>query len=184
YRWTASFLDTLQIEGATLAGISIGGTIALVLAARQHPRIARVVAINPYDYPPDGGIRCSSLTARVILGPSSVPLLGSTLMRLRSRFVSDRIMTGGVVSAEALPAALKRELYDVGSRPGHYQAFLSLLSHERGWSHAKAEYPRIRVPTLLVYGEHDWAPERRRKEVRRLIPDVAAVSLDGGHFLS
>src|SRR5262249_47030106 len=184
YGWTASFLDALQIEDATLAGMSIGGTIALVLAARLHPRISRVVAVNPYDYAPDGGIRHSSLAARAILGPSGAPILGSTLMRLRSRFVSDRIMEGGVVSADALPIELKQELYDVGARPGHYQAFLSLLSCERRWSQAKQQYPHIRVPTLLVYGEQDWAPERKREEDRRLIPAVTVASLNGGHFLS
>jgi pimeloyl-ACP methyl ester carboxylesterase len=184
YRWTAAFLDELHIEHVTLAGLSIGGTIALVLAARQHPRVARVVAINPYDYPPAGGIRHSSLMARMILGPAAVPLVGSTLMRLRNRFISDRIMEGGVACASSLSAELKKELYEAGARPGHYRGFLSLLAHEAHWSQAKEEYPRIRVPTLLVYGDQDWAPERLREDDRRRIPDVTATSLHGGHFLS
>jgi pimeloyl-ACP methyl ester carboxylesterase len=33
YRWTAQFLDELKVEQTCLAGISIGGTIALVMAA-------------------------------------------------------------------------------------------------------------------------------------------------------
>src|SRR5262249_52569634 len=39
YRWGGAFLEALDIRDATVAGISIGGTIALVLAARQNPRI-------------------------------------------------------------------------------------------------------------------------------------------------
>lgn len=152
YRWTADFLERLDIRQASLAGISIGGTISLILAARDNPRIARVISINPYDYPPAGGIRKSSLMARLILGPSAVPVLGATLMRLRNRFVSDRIMEGGVASPEALAAGLNKELYEVGARPGHYQGFLSLLANERRWSEARAEYPHIRIPTLLIYG--------------------------------
>lgn len=184
YGWTASFLDALRIEGATLAGISIGGTIALILAARKHRRVARIVAINPYDYPPQGGIRRSSLMARVILGPSGIPILGATLMRLRTRFVSDRIMEGGVAEAASIPAELKRELHQVGTRAGHYRGFLSLLAQEHLWSRAKAEYSCIRMPVLLVYGKWDWAPERMREEDRQLIPNVVAMSLKGGHFLS
>ena len=184
YRWTASFIDALEIDEVTLVGISIGGTIALVLAAREHPRIARVVAINPYDYPPLGGIRHSSLAARVILGPASVPILGATLMRLRTRLVSDWIMEGGVTNADSLGSELKEELYEVGARAGHYKAFLSLLAHERLWSHAKEEYPRVKVPTLLVYGSRDWAPERMRRDVRQRIPAASSVDLNGGHFLS
>jgi pimeloyl-ACP methyl ester carboxylesterase len=184
YRWAAAFLDELHIERATVAGLSIGGTIALVLAARRHPRVARVVAINPYDYPPDGGIRHSSLMARVILGPAGVPLLGSTLMRLRNRFVSDRIMEGAVACATSLSPELKKELYEVGARLGHHQGFLRLLSNERRWSQARDEYPRIGVPSLLVYGDQDWAPERVREIDRRCIPGVKTTCLAGGHFLS
>jgi pimeloyl-ACP methyl ester carboxylesterase len=184
YRWTAAFLDRMRLERATLAGVSIGGTAALVMAARRHPRVARVIAVNPYDYPPDGGIRHSSFMARIILGPAGVPILGPTLMRLRSRIVSDRIMEGGVASSAALPAVLKREMYEVGARPGHYQAFLKLLSHEREWARARAEYPRIMLPVLLVYGDQDWAPTRVRAEEAALIPAVTATTLSGGHFLT
>jgi pimeloyl-ACP methyl ester carboxylesterase len=184
YRWTAALLDTLGIDRATVAGVSIGGTIALVLAARGNRRIERVVAINPYDYWPAGGIRKSSLMARLILGPSGVPVLGATLMRLRVSFVSDRIMEGGVASAADLPPELKREFYDVGARPGHYQGFLNLLAHERGWPDARNEYPRIAVPTLLVYGDRDWAPAAMRERDRALIPNVTMTTVsDGGHFL-
>ena len=185
YRWTAAFLDRLGIEQTCLAGISIGGTIALVLAARQNARISRVMSINPYDYWPAGGIRKSSLMASLILGPANVPVLGATLMRLRNRFVSDRIMEGGVATRKALPLELNRELYDVGARPGHYQGFLNLLLHERLWADARNEYPRIKVPTLLVYGDQDWAPEAMRERERALIPGVSMTTLSGGgHFLS
>ncbi len=185
YRWTAALLDRLGIEQACVAGISIGGTIALVLAARQNARISRVISINPYDYWPSGGIRKSSLLASLILGPSGVPILGATLMRLRNRFVSDRIMEGGIASTDNWSPDLNKELYDVGARPGHYQGFLNLLSHERRWPDARNEYPRIKIPTLLVYGEQDWAPNPMRERDRALIPGVSMTTISqGGHFLS
>lgn len=188
YQWTAAFLDALGIEQASVVGISIGGTISLVLAARGNPRIARTVAVNPYDYPPAGGVRKSSLMARLILGPAGVPILGTTLMRLRNRFVFDRIMEGGVASAEALSTGLRQEFYDVGARRGHYQGFLSLLKHETRWSQARNEYPRIRIPTLVIYGEHDWAPLPERERNRALLASTASAAVatvgNGGHFLS
>jgi pimeloyl-ACP methyl ester carboxylesterase len=185
YQWTEAFLETVDIDEACVVGLSIGGTIALVLAARQNPRVTRVIAINPYDYPPAGGIRSSSLVARLILGPAGVPILGATLMRLRNRFVSDTIMSGGVASADALSPELGAELYEVGERPGHYQAFLNLLAHEQRWSEARKSYPQIRVPTLLIYGEQDWAPLAQRERTGALIPDVVVKTVaDGSHFLS
>ena len=185
YQWTEAFLETVDIDKASVAGVSIGGTIALVLAARQNPRVARVIAINPYDYPPAGGIRSSSLMARLILGPAGVPTLGPTLMRLRNPFVSDAIMTGGVSSADAISPELRAELYEVGERRGHYQAFLSLLAHERRWSEARSLYAQIRVPTLLIYGEQDWAPVAERERTGGLITGVVMTTVAGGsHFLS
>jgi pimeloyl-ACP methyl ester carboxylesterase len=184
YRWTADILDALEIEQACLAGVSIGGTSSLVLAARGNPRITRVVAINPYDYWPAGGIRKSSLMARLILGPAGVPILGATLMRLRNVFVSDLIMEGGVATPESLPVNLRRELYVVGNRPGQYQGFLSLLAHEREWPRARSEYSGIAVPTLLIYGEQDWAPHSAREIERTLLPNAVKVMVSGGgHFL-
>jgi pimeloyl-ACP methyl ester carboxylesterase len=185
YQWIEEFLETVDIDEACVVGLSIGGTIALVLAARLNPRVTRVIAINPYDYPPAGGIRSSSLIARLILGPAGVPILGATLMRLRNRFVSDAIMTGGVASADAMSPELRAELYEVGERRGHYQAFLSLLAHERRWSEARSLYAQIRVPTLLIYGEQDWAPVAERERTGGLIPDVMVTTVRGGsHFLS
>jgi pimeloyl-ACP methyl ester carboxylesterase len=185
YRWAEKFLETLDIDDATVAGVSIGGTIALVLAARQNPRVTRVIAINPYDYAPNGGVRKSSAVARLVLTPAGVPILGATLMRMRNKVVSDAIMAGGVVSAEALTPELKAELHEVGERRGHYQAFLSLLSHERQWAEARNFYPKIKIPTLLIYGEQDWAPAAQRERTAGLIPKVKVKTIgNGGHFLS
>src|SRR5262249_8414674 len=69
YQWTAAYLDKLDIRRAAIVGISIGGTLSLMLAARQNPRVARVIAVNPYDYWPAGGIRKSSLAARLVFTP-------------------------------------------------------------------------------------------------------------------
>jgi|ERR1700686_84270 pimeloyl-ACP methyl ester carboxylesterase len=185
YQWTEKFLETVDINDATVAGVSIGGTIALVLAARQNPRVARVIAINPYDYPPDGGVRSSSLVARLVLGPAGIPILGATFMRLRNRLVFAKIMAGGVASVDAISPELGAALYESGERRGHYQAFLKLLSHEHEWSKARSIYPKITVPTLLIYGEQDWAPVAQRERTASLIPGVVVVTVgNGSHFLS
>ena len=185
YKWTAAFLDTLDIKQATVVGVSIGATIALVLAARDNPRVTRVIAVNPYDYgPAAGGVRKSSLTARLVLSFAEVPILGATFMRLRNRLVSDRILKGGLTSPEALPDAFANEFYEIGNRTGHYHGFLNLLAHERLWPLARKEYLNIPVPVLLVYGDEDWAPRTERERTRSLIPNVAFETVRrGNHFL-
>jgi pimeloyl-ACP methyl ester carboxylesterase len=61
------FLEALDLRDVTLAGVSIGGSIALILASRNNPRVSRVVAVNPYDYARGRGIARSSLLARVVV---------------------------------------------------------------------------------------------------------------------
>src|SRR3989442_6788670 len=62
----AQFLDQLDIRDAVIVGESIGGTIALVLAARHNARVRAVVAINPYDYDGGGGIPKNALLAKIL----------------------------------------------------------------------------------------------------------------------
>ena len=55
------FFEKLNLRDVTLAGVSIGGSIALIIAARRNARVARVIAINPYDYAKGRGMARSSL---------------------------------------------------------------------------------------------------------------------------
>jgi pimeloyl-ACP methyl ester carboxylesterase len=179
------FLERLGIERATVVGESIGGSIALLLAARQHSGVERVVAINPYDYDRGRGIRRSSPLANLLFAASPVPLLGGMVMRFRTAVVERRILRGGVHGADALPPALADEMYAVGNRRGHYRAFLSLIRHWPAWESARAEYPAIGRPVLLLYGEHDWSRPAEREADRRDIPGARLRTIPGaGHFLS
>ena len=181
----AGFLDRLDIEDATLVGESIGGTIALLLAARGNRRIRRVVAINPYDYDAGRGLRRSSILANALLGLSGVPILGPTMMRLRQFPIEKRIFEGGVAQKESLPLPLAREMYRVGNRPGHRRAFMSLVHHWPSWERARAEYGNIDRPVLLLYGDSDWSRPNEREANARAIPGAEYhVVKEAGHFLS
>jgi pimeloyl-ACP methyl ester carboxylesterase len=180
-----AFLDELDITDAVLAGESIGGTIALLQAARHNPRVRAVVAVNPYDYDAGRGIRRSSALANVIFGVNNVPVLGSTVARLRQHFVVKRILQGGVFSRDSLPDSLETEMYQVGNRRGHYQAFISLVRHFPEWERARDEYSEIECPVTLVYGDHDWSRENERDTAHELIRGSSLrVVPNAGHFLS
>jgi len=181
----ARFLDQLDIRDAVIVGESIGGSIALLLAARHNPRVRAVVAINPYDYDGGRGIRRSSVLANILFGLNNVPVLGSTVTRLRLYPIVKRVLEGGVYRRGALPATLARELYRVGNRRGHYRALMSLVRHWRSWERARVEYSSIDVPTLLIYGDHDWSRGDERQSDRQAIPGAELrIIKDAGHFLS
>ena len=181
----ARFLEQLDIRDAVIVGESIGGSIALLLAARHNPRVRAVVAINPYDYDGGRGIRRSSVLANILFGLNNVPVLGSTVTRLRLYPIVKRVLEGGVYRRGALPATLARELYRVGNRRGHYRALMSLVRHWDSWERARAEYSSIDVPTLLIYGDHDWSRVGERESDRQIIAGAELrIIKDAGHFLS
>jgi len=131
------FLDGLDLRDDTLAGVSIGGSISLILAARNNPRVSRVVAINPYDYAKGRGMARSSFLARLVVGLSDIPVLGETVMRLRAFFVMKSVLEGGVSEPRHIPQELIKEVYLVGNRRGHYRAFISLLRNVETWETGK-----------------------------------------------
>ena len=178
------FLNRLELRNVTLAGVSIGGSIALLVAARQNPRVSRVVAINPYDYARGRGLARSSVFGWLITHASLVPVLGETVMRLRSLPIMKAVLRGGVAGAQNISVELMKEMYVAGNRAGHYRAFLSLIRHSDSWEAATKEYARIAIPVLLVWGERDWARPSERERDRGLIPNAREVTVAcGGHFL-
>ena len=164
--------------------MSIGGSLALILAARHNPRVARVIAINPYDYAKGRGMARSSLAGWLVTYASLVPFAGETVNRLRNFLIVSAVFHGGVADANAIPPALMKEMYEVGSRPGHYRAFISLLRNAASWEAAAKDYGRIAIPVLLVWGDRDWATAEEREHDRKRIPGVEMTTLEaGGHFL-
>ncbi|MFQ5804485.1 MAG: alpha/beta fold hydrolase, partial [Candidatus Methylomirabilales bacterium] len=181
----ARFLEQMNIQHAIVAGESIGGSISLVLAARHNPRVKQVIAINAYDYDAGRGIMRGSPVAKLLFSLNSVPILGSTFWRLRQYLVFKLIIEGGVVHKNSLPSALLREMNEVGNRPYHYLAFMSLVRHWAGWEDARGEYPKIAVPVMLVYSERDWSRPDEREANHRAIPGgQKTIVKDAGHFLS
>ena len=181
----AEFLDRLNIEDALLAGESIGGTIALLLAARHSPRVRGVVAVNPYDYDRGRGLRRSSALANLFIGMSSVPLIGGAMGRMQPYPAVKRILQGGVYRKDAFPSALLRELHAAGTAPGHARAFMQLVRHWPSWEQARAEYVNIALPVLLLYGDHDWSRDAEREADHAAIPGSRMrVVKDAGHFLA
>jgi pimeloyl-ACP methyl ester carboxylesterase len=179
------FLEKLDLRDVTLAGVSIGGAIPLIIAARHNPRIARVVAVNPYDYAKGRGMARSSFLGWIITYASLVPVVGETVMRLRNFIIKKLILQGGVADPKSIPPPLLKEMYLVGNRPGHYRAFLSLLRNGASWEAATKDYSRIKVPVLLVWGDKDWARRPEREHDRALIPGAQMMTVrGGGHFMA
>jgi pimeloyl-ACP methyl ester carboxylesterase len=62
---------------------------------------------------------------------------------------------------------------------------MSLVRHWPDWERARAEYPSINRPRLLIYGDHDWSRAEERAADQRAIPGAQLrVIENAGHFLA
>jgi hypothetical protein len=102
--------------------------------------VARVIAINPYDYAKGRGMARSSVFGWLVTYAALLPVVGETVMRLRNSLIMGAVLRGGVADAGSIPPALMKEMYLVGNRPGHYRAFLSLLRNAASWETATKDY--------------------------------------------
>ena len=132
------FLDKLDLKNVTLAGISIGGVIPLIVAANHNPRVKRVFAINPYDYAHGMGIARGNGWAWLTFNLARVPVLGETVMRLRNRFIEQRILEGGVANPKAITPGFGAQVRASGLRQGHYRSSTSFATHKCGMRRGSA----------------------------------------------
>src|SRR5215813_11142863 len=135
------FLDALELRNVILCGVSIGGSIALITAGRNNARVARVIAVNPYDYARGRGMARSSPLGWMITWTSQVAFLGGVVMRLRNFIIMKAVLHGGVAIPGSIRPALLREMYEVGNRRGHYRGFINLLRNSASWEEATGIYP-------------------------------------------
>jgi pimeloyl-ACP methyl ester carboxylesterase len=179
------FIEQLNLTDVTLVGESIGGALALTVAAAIPQRVKRVFAINPYDYETryGDGIRRGNWFANFIIGSLQIPILGAFNASLENKMVLGKIMGGGYHDPRKLPSDLLTELDQVAHRPGYKRAARKVLAGWRSWSKAREQYRLISAPVTLIYGDSDWSRPNERERTRALLPNARLVTLmDTGHF--
>src|SRR5262245_34580154 len=97
------FLDALDLNGVTLAGVSIGANIALIIAARRNRRVVRIIPINPYDYDRGKGMAWASLPMRVVIRLTDGPVVGEIVITADNRVPRRAALT----PPSALPARIQ-----------------------------------------------------------------------------
>jgi len=158
------FLDQLDLSGVHLVGSSLGGWIAAEAAVRNATRLASLTLIGA------AGIHVKDV-AQVD------SFLSNDEQRIRDLFYDQEL-------AEAVIAGSQRpELEDAALKNRMTTAKLSWQPrnhdpHLCKWLH------RIKVPTLLVWGDHDRLfPKDYAFAFQRLIPGAKAVIIaDCGHL--
>jgi pimeloyl-ACP methyl ester carboxylesterase len=175
------FVDTLDLEDATLAGESMGATVSLTASTQLEQRVRRVVAFNPYDY--SIGVGRANAVAAAYIGAARLPLVGGVVTRMENKPVLGVVLRGGLHDHGKLPAHYLAELRRVGRRSGYARVAREVYRNLESMIAARALYDRVTVPVTLVYGEHDWSrlPEREANIAR--LRGARSISLrHTGHF--
>jgi pimeloyl-ACP methyl ester carboxylesterase len=172
-------VEALGLRRFAIGGESIGGSLALTVAATLPNQVTRVYSLSPYDYGArfGGGIRRSRNGNLIVLfkifGPSTIEL--KPILRL--------VLDGGFATGAFAPEHLFDELVRTGNQRGYRRAEYQLHKHWKSWLDAKATYPNVKAPITLLYGARDWSRPAEREHNRRVLSPAHFVILeDTGHF--
>ncbi|MDG4826540.1 alpha/beta fold hydrolase [Asanoa sp. WMMD1127] len=172
----ASFITSLGLARETLphvAGNSLGGAIALELAAAGH--VASATALSPAGFASAGQLRyaVAVLTAHRLVSRLPTPLVRAVLRspRLRAAAFGMLLSRPGQITVERAVAdslALR-----------HGPAFRSVARASRGYAFTGAPT----VPVTIAWGTRDLILRPRQAAVaRRGLPNATHVDLPGcGH---
>jgi pimeloyl-ACP methyl ester carboxylesterase len=110
-------VEDLDLSDLTLAGESMGATLALTGSVDLGDRVRRVVAFNTYDFA--DGVKRANLLARFSVWNIRLPAWGPIGARLENRQILGHILRGGLHDPSRLPDHYLDELRRVGRRPGY-----------------------------------------------------------------
>ncbi len=179
-----AFIEKLNLNDVTLVGESIGGVIALTVAARLPARVKKVIASNPYDYETryGDGVRRGNFIANFIIGNFSIPIYGAIFAAFENKIILGLVLAGGLKQKPKMPNDLLTEFNKVGFRKGYRYVERKTFAGWQSWPSARALYPSIKVPVKLVYGEYDWSTlEERERTAQALSVELITIK-DTGHF--
>ncbi|HVJ51552.1 MAG TPA: alpha/beta fold hydrolase [Aliidongia sp.] len=178
-----NFIERLDLRDVTLAGESMGATLALTAAAALGDRMKQVVAFNPYDYLP--GVERANLLASFLIKSVRAPVIGAAFAAMESKASLAGILGGGFHDPRRLPPDLLDELVKGGKRPGYAKVARAVYRSLPSYVAARSQYARIGAPVTLVYGDHDWTRPAEREASRAQIKRAKMIVLkDAGHIVS
>jgi pimeloyl-ACP methyl ester carboxylesterase len=180
-RAIVEFVKTLDLDDVTLAGESMGATVALTASTELEGRVRRIVAFNTYDYP--GGVSRANVVASIYVGGARLPAIGPVVARMENEPALGLVLRGGLVDGSKLPHHYLAELRRVGRRRGYPRVAREVYRNVDSMIAARALYGRVTAPVTVIYGDHDWSRIPEREANQSLLPRARSISLPHtGHF--
>lgn len=179
-----SFMAAVELDSASLVGLSVGGSVALGLGLRSPGRVDRLVPVASY------GLGRELPNGRLTYALSRLPALNRLSMAIlrRSRRLTKASLGGIVHDPDSLPPDLVDAVYELVRRPNAGRAYRSWRRHEVSSSGFRTDYrPRlgeIDAPTLFVHGSADQVfPPRWSARAADLMGAECWIVPDTGHWV-
>jgi pimeloyl-ACP methyl ester carboxylesterase len=137
------FIDAMNLDKFTIAGTSMGGTVAIHYTSRHPERINNLILLSP-----------GSLEGREQKERGDVPDSAYILKYIMPRAIPEFMLSTGVADADNLDQALVDRWYDMWRREGQREAQLDRLrQYIPGDLDGVLE--SIETPVLLLWGEEN-----------------------------
>tara|TARA_B100000989_G_scaffold116788_1_gene85971 strand:- start:980 stop:1807 length:828 start_codon:yes stop_codon:yes gene_type:complete len=166
-----SFIKKLKIKNLTIAGESIGATLAASVSVELPKVVKKIYMFNTYDYDSyfGEGIQRGNFFAKFILFHVGIPVIGNLFSSLENKFILKNIMSGGFFDKTKLPDNYLNLLCTSLKKKGYVYHFRNTLSQFNKNSGIKELYKKVTVPVKLFYGSNDWAKESDKLLTQNLL---------------
>jgi len=173
-RSVIALIDAIGAGAAVLVGHSMGGMVAQEVAALSPGHVAGLVlaSTSPAFGKPGGDWQRGFLQSRFAPLDAGLGMAGLAA-QLVPAMVAPGTAPAVIAAAQALMAGVPEATYR--------SAVSALIAFDR-----RADLPAIRVPTLVITGEHDATapPEVSRRMAERIPGAVCTIVPGAGHLLN
>ena len=181
-KFVLNFMETLNIDRASLVGNSMGGGISLQLAITSPDKVDKLVLVN------SAGLG-KELT--IMFRLASLPLIGWLLSRPSRKGVA-RVLKECVYDSSLVTDDFAERGYQIASLPGAHKAFLTALRSsvrlggitENVLNTFFDNLHKINAPVLVIWGQQDRIlPVAHARAAEEKIPNTVIHIFDPcGHM--
>jgi pimeloyl-ACP methyl ester carboxylesterase len=164
---TERFIDAVGLRRFTIAGTSLGGTIAMRYAGRHPQRVERVILLNP-------GILEGAAMGRA---GTRLPAAADVLAWITPRSLAAYMLRSRAGDPAKITDEHVARWYDLWMREGNRRAMLARL-RAYGSDDVAAVVAGVRAPVLILWGEaNPQVPLAQAAELEAMLTNAAEVRL-------
>jgi pimeloyl-ACP methyl ester carboxylesterase len=168
-------LETLEISGpVVVGGLSMGGYVALSLAARYPTRVRALILMDTKAAAdtPEAAQGRETMAQAVLAADSAAPVVAAMLPRLFGKMTSEnrpeRVLPLKDVMSRTSPQGIAGALRGMAARPDR-----------------RVDLPKIMVPTLVLVGDEDViTPPAEAKSMADALPNARLELISQAGHLS